>query len=368
MNIIHFLPTLGKGGAELMAIRVLTYMSDVRHHVVCMSAYGPLLEEVKQAGVGFECLDKPPGTFSVRTLLQLRRVLLRQKPDLLVSWLPSPNLYALLAARSGTGVPVVWNIQASDYSNEPKKAQFAVQLSAWVSPWVDLVVYNSEAGARYHQALGHAPYNSTIVTNAVDTRAFTPSPEARLSLRQELGLAPDARLVGIVARWHPVKNHPLFVAACRKLVTAHPDTFFVMAGTGVDWENTALCEAVGETRAHFFPLGERSDVPRIMAGLDLLVSCSFSEGFSNVLVEGMAAGVPCVVTDVGDSARIVGDTGKVLPSEDEAALIRAMGSLLELPRDAWSALSLRVRARALTFDIHGVIDDLRTHYQRTARV
>ena len=169
-----------------------------------------------------------------------------------------------------------------------------------------------------------------------------------MAVRTELGLAPDALLVGMIARCDPVKRHDLFLAAVADAARSELDVHAVLAGTGTTAANPRLARLVSGAdiggRVHL--LGERADVERIMPALDVLVSASgWAEGFPNVLGEAMACGVPCLVTDTGDCAAIVGDAGVVVPAEDGLRLAAALDALLRLPDAERVAMGSVARAR-----------------------
>ena len=186
-----------------------------------------------------------------------------------------------------------------------------------------------------------------IVPNGFDIGRFRPDAASRDSVREELGLSSDAKLVGLMARYDPQKNHAGFIEAAAMIHEAMPDVHFVLAGGGIEGENAALTELINahgiEHRMHL--LGRRDDMPRLMASLDVLASSSYGEAFPNVLGEAMASGVPCVVTDAGDSAEIVGETGRVMQTGDMQGLAQHIVELLRLPESEKTALGLQTRAR-----------------------
>jgi len=154
-------------------------------------------------------------------------------------------------------------------------------------------------------------------------------------------------LIGLISRYHPSKGHQNFLRAAVQLVEDCPEVHFVLAGRGVDQHNKNLTKSIHElcleSRVHL--LGERTDTPRVTAALDLAVSSSFSEGFPNSIGEAMACGVPCVATDVGDSARIVEDTGAIVPPGDHRALAAAWKHLLEIGPEGRQELGAAARNR-----------------------
>ncbi len=160
-------------------------------------------------------------------------------------------------------------------------------------------------------------------------------------MRGELGLTEADRVIGMVARVDPQKDHASFLAAAAELVAKRPDVRVLLVGRGT--RELPLPEAL---RAATVAVGERADVPRLMRALDLLVSASaYGEGFPNVIGEAMASGVACVATDVGDSALVIGDTGRIVSPRDAPALAAAIDGLLDLPREDLGSLGRRARAR-----------------------
>ncbi len=197
-----------------------------------------------------------------------------------------------------------------------------------------------------------------------------PDAEARNSVRAELGLAVDTPLVGLIARFDSQKNHLGFIDAAAHIHAQLPDVHFVLAGTEVDSGNVALNAAIASKglQAKMHLLGRRNDVPRLMAALDVLASSSHGEAFPNVLGEAMACGVPCVVTDVGDSSEIVGNTGRVVAAGDMAGLAHGLVEMLRLPPEIKNELGIQARARiAANYEIVHVTRLYEEFYERIAK-
>ena len=198
-----------------------------------------------------------------------------------------------------------------------------------------------------HQAAGYAADRMIVIPNGFDLSLFQPSTEARQIIRREMGLADDTPLVGAVGRYHPHKDYDNFAQAASGIARRIPDAHFLLCGKDLDWNNGELRRTIerhglGE---RFHLLGRRSDIPAIQASLDVAVLSSCTEGFPNVVGEAMACAVPCVVTDVGDAAHIVGETGRVVPPRDPEALSRACVDLLQMSPDVRRQLGTRARRR-----------------------
>lgn len=345
VRVLHLITGLGVGGAEVM-LHKLARGSDrraFRHEVVSMTPEGPIADRLRADGVPVRSLGMRRGVPSLRALAALARAVRAERPDVLQGWMYHGNLLAS-AVGARTGVPVLWNIRSAGQGRH---------LVCWASRFAagqpELVLVNSERGLAYHAGIGYRPRGWRVVPNGFDFEEFRPDPAARAAVRAELGVAPGAPLVGMFARLDPVKDHAGFLTAAARVRAERPDARFLLVGTDVTADNPSVAALV---RAHGLDasshlLGRRADVARLMAACDVVVSPSRYEGFSNVLGEALGCGVPCVVTDVGDSAAIVGDAGRVVPPGDPEALARATLAILGLDGEARAALSARARATAV---------------------
>ena len=209
-----------------------------------------------------------------------------------------------------------------------------------------MVIANSEAGRGWHEALGYRPRRWTYIPNGIDTETFRPDPRARAETRGELGFDESVFAIGLVARYDLMKDHATFIRAAVRLAETRPEARFVLVGRGTDARDGELERLVQEAGIadRVRRLGERTDVARIVPGLDLVtLSSAFGEGFPNVLGEAMACGVPCVTTDVGDAAGIVGETGLVVRPRDPDALAAAWTEAAA--RDGATRIALGAAAR-----------------------
>jgi len=217
---------------------------------------------------------------------------------------------------------------------------------SWLSQYPDVVVVNSEAGRKLHESLGFRPRRWALIPNGFDLDRFRPDSGARERLRQQLG-APNSFLIGLVARYDPMKDHRTFLEAAARFVERRPDTRFVLAGGEIDKDNlqlTGLIHDLGLSGSVDL-LGERADIESVMAALDILSLSSTAEGFPNCVGEAMACGVPCVTTDVGDAAILVGETGRVVPIREPAALADAWSQLYDMSDEARVELGMAGRRR-----------------------
>jgi glycosyltransferase involved in cell wall biosynthesis len=232
-----------------------------------------------------------------------------------------------------------------------------------------VVIANSAAGREAHIAAGYRPRKWRVIGNGFDVDRFRPDPGARDLFRAVHG-ATDKFLIGLVARYDPMKDHTNFLRAAEMFLRKRPGSRFVLVGTGVDGGNQVLASEIRELGldSKVILLGERSDLPAILPGLDVLtLSSSFGEGFSNAIGEGMACGLPCVVTDVGDMAEVVGPTGRVVPPGQPDALAAAWNELESLGEEGRNALGETARARVRErFGLDSIVRQYETTYRALA--
>jgi len=353
IKVLHVITGLGTGGAEAMLTKLLQATRDSSGDcaVVSMMDMGAMGEAIRKLGVPVETLGMRRGVPTPSAIWRLRQVARRYQPDLVQGWMYHGNLAASMAATFAGGRPrVVWNVRHSlyDIRDERPLTRQVIRANARLSHRCAAIVYNSRVSAVQHEAFGFHAERTRILPNGFDLECFRPDSLARAQVRAEFAIPADAPLIGLIGRHHPMKDHAGFLRAAALLAKRYPQAVFLAAGAGVERSNPELSALaaslnLGASRLHL--LGERRDVSRLMAALDVLALTSWSEGFPNVVGEAMACAVPCVVTDVGDAAWVVGDTGRVVAPRDPQAFASACGELLELGRDGREALGRAARER-----------------------
>lgn len=351
VSIFHIITSTDVGGAENMLLGLLraTDRECFAPQVVSLIPPGPVADQIAGYGVPVHSVRmsrKLPNPMVVRKLARLLR---REGADIVQTWMYHADLVGGMAAALAR-VPVVWNIRHSVLDprlDSRRTIQVANLLARLSSRMPRAIVTNSSAAKDAHVARGYAADKITIIPNGFDTTALRPDAAARSAVREELGVGEDTPLVGMVGRYAPHKHHANFIAAAGCVRDEMTNVNFVLCGENVTVENAELMQQIDsyEMRDSFHLLGRRSDVARVNAVLDVATSSSRSEAFPMVVGEAMACGVPCVVTDVGDSRMIVGDCGWVVPPEDPDALAAGWLSCLRLGPDERREIGLRGRRR-----------------------
>jgi len=235
-----------------------------------------------------------------------------------------------------------------DMANYRQMSRLVLRSLVPLSGIPDAVLANSQSGLRVHSDLGYRPKRWLWIPNSLDLDQFRPDPAACYRLRRELQIAPNAFVIGLVGRFDPMKDHGNFVRAAELLTANDSGLNFVLVGKALEANNEQIMSPIRsaglENRFHL--MGLRDDVSRITAGFDIACSSSaYGEGTSNTVAEAMACAVPCVVTDVGDSGPLVGDTGKIVQPKDPNAFAQACRELIGLPKDRRIELGMRARKR-----------------------
>jgi glycosyltransferase involved in cell wall biosynthesis len=324
--------------------------------------------QIEALGVPVYSMDLRGRGLTMRTLRDTARLVQNWHPSVVQGWMYHGNLAASLVGVLLGGRPrVLWNVRQCLYDIQREKplTRAAIWAGRLLSGMPEHIVYNSRLSARQHEQFGFASKGRRLLENGFDVARFAPSASARSSVRDELGLPAGTFLFGMVARYHPMKDHALLLRAVAQL--DEPDVHVLLAGRGVEETNDALTQQL-ETHGiseNVHLLGERSDIPRLMASLDAYVSSSNSESFSNVIGEAMACGVFCIVTDVGASAKVVGDTGICVSPRDLQSLSRGLRKATHATEEERVRRGKKARERIVReYSLKGAIEKYEQLYLR----
>ena len=368
MKVLHVITSLKQGGAQIVLRDLVQRMRGFESEVIALLPDQTMVPALGAAGaVRVTCIDlRRPDS-----LLQLRALMRAAKPDLVQTWMHHADLVAGGVARAMRLAPVIWNIRGSrlDLGGAPLLTRMIAKACALTSSRIPRrIVCGSHAAHAAHVALGYDASRMLVIPNGFDVDRFRPDAAMRADVRRELQVGDDTIVIGLFARFDPLKDHRTFLAAAGRIARERPNVRFLLAGDLIDANNARLVEWIREENvaARCILLGRRDDVPRLLNGVDIACLSSFSEGFPNVVGEAMACAIPMVVTDVGDAALLLGDCGEVVPPRDPAAIAAACVRLIDAGADARARLGACGRERIREhFSIDAVVAQYEALYRAT---
>ena len=348
IKILHLISTLDRGGAEISLLKLVNGMSrdQFQNIVVSLKNVGPIGRLIQDSGIPVSSLNMRKGFPDPRGIIPFSKIINEFEPHIIQTWLYHANLFGILFKNKAK---ILWNIRCSkmDLKRYGNIYRWTVKLGALFSYIPHVVISNSRTGRKVHEGLGYHPLQWEVIANGFDTNQFCPNSTSRKEVRTELGIPKDSIVIGRIARFDPMKGYQSFFKAVSRLHRNHPDVHFIIAGKGITKQNSELMNMIDRVsikKIHF--LGERDDIHRIYPAMDIVSSTSaFGEGFPNSIGEAMSSGLPCVVTDVGDSKCIVNGTGIVIPKDDPIAIAQAWNRLINAGADERNKMGVDARRR-----------------------
>lgn len=351
---MHVIAGLTDGGAEGVLYRLCLQDQLNTHTVLSLTdggKYGPLLQT---DGIALHCLNMPRGRLTWAGVVRLYRLIRDLRPDVVQTWMYHADFIGGLIAKIAGVRRVYWGVRNSLMTVKESGwvIFFLARINAFLSRWIPVgVICCADRAKDMHQNIGYAANKLITIPNGYNLDSFKPDSKIGSQLRVALAIDESIPLLGCVSRYSPQKNHESLLKAL-SLVKKNGIAFrCLLVGRGLDTDNTQLVSWLIRygLQDEILLLGQRKDVPAIMNALDLHVLPSTAEGFPNVIAEAMACETPCVSTDVGDAAYIIGQTGWLVPPADAQLLAEAIQSALVCWNDkaAWSLRRTAARSRIM---------------------
>ena len=364
MIILQIITGLTNGGAEAVLNRLCMHDKAHNHIVISLTDEGKYGSLLREAGIEVHCLNMVSGRVTLKGLEKLFRLLHSLKPDAVQTWMYHADLIGGLMARLAGIRNINWGIHHTilDPKQSKRTTILTAKLCAKLSGFVPKrIVCCAQKSLEVHRALGYASNKLVVANNGYDLSQFFINSSLGDEVREEFNLDVNVPLLGLVGRFDPLKDHHNLVSALSLIKQKGVSFKCLLIGAGLNLQNSTLNGWLAENdlNEEVLLLDQRSDIPAIMNALDIHVLSSFSEAFPNVLCEAMACGTPCVTTDVGDAALIVGNTGWVVPPKNPQALadtiIRALDEKQNRP-EKWASRKAQVRKRVeVNFSIENMI-------------
>lgn len=371
MKVIFLIRSLEYGGAERQLVELAKGLSKNGDSVTVLEFYsgGPLEQDLRSAQVTVHGLAKKGRRDVVLFFLRLLRFVRHEKPQILYAFLGVPCILSVVLKLFSPQMKIVWGVRASnvDLSRYEWLSLYAYRFECFFSRYADLIIANSHSGRNY--AIKHRfPQNIEVIPNGIDVDHFRPDFPARQKIREEWNIKNNEMLIGLVARLDPMKDHHTFLTAASLVASKLSKAKFVCVGSGPAGYASELRAAANKYGLDDKVIwaGAQNNMRAVYNSLDLLVSSSsYGEGFSNAVAEAMACGIPCVVSDVGDSAWIVGETGIAIPPQSPEALADGIVTMINKAEFLDGFLQGACRQRIIeNFGIERLVDNMRTAFER----
>jgi len=335
VKILFLERSLGRGGAQRQLVELALGLKRRGHRVTLALFYneGPLIPEALKRGANLYFLEKESRWDVFGFFRRIQNLVRREKPDILCTFLPVPNLVALICKLSNPKPLLVWGVRASNMKlkNYDRLTRLTYQAEVLGSRLANIIISNSKAGKRAVVSNGIPSRKVVVIPNGIDTERFRFDPLGRQKLRQFWKVTDSEILVGIIGRLDPMKDHQTFLRAAAHTAATMRNVRFVCVGDEGPiprQELVSLGQSLGLNDVVWS--NGRDDMPAVFSACDVICSSSaYGEGFSNTLAEAMACSRRCIATDVGDAREIIGTTGYIVPPADEITLASGIMTLCQ---------------------------------------
>jgi glycosyltransferase involved in cell wall biosynthesis len=356
MKIVHIIIGLNIGGAELMLKRVIeshSEYSDIQHTVISLTNHGPVGRQLVDSGFSVYSLGISSFLNIPSRFIKLRKLLIQLQPDIVQTWMYHADLLGSLAAWSSGFSRILWNVRSTDILKGGSKATIVIRkICAWLSGFLPLAIVCAANASRIeHEAVGYTSGKMLVIPNGFELNKSATSGNTHTSIRDEFGIDKTCKVILSVGRYSEVKDHKNFIKAAGLISMLLEDVKFLLVGRDLTEDNKEIVSMIkfsGITDSVFL-LGEREDISKCMRESDVFCMHSKTEGFPNVLGEAMATGLPCVATDVGDAAYLLGNPEWVVPPSSPEVMAEKLYQLLSLStherKDLGLSLTLRIKKK-----------------------
>jgi len=328
MKIALVISSLEVGGAESQLCQIAKQLKNDGHEmeVWLLRKRGDFLASVEGVGIPVLNLGKRSRIDVLRPSINLIRYTKAFSPDAIFCILPSACLHALAAKFAYPKAVFCWRIVAtkSTLPNYGRWAGLGYELQRLLAGLCDHYISNSRAGALSAVGDGFNREKMHVLQNGVDTNFFKPDPELGKAWLSQIGLDPHRPVIGIVGRLDLAKDHETFFKALTCLEAQMPGVAqYVILGRGsgvhADLVKSRI-EAFHRQGIAIRHIEHESDMSRVYNALTIFTMTSVSEGLPNALLEALACGTYCVVTDVGDCAEVMASDGVVANIKDSGVI------------------------------------------------
>lgn len=343
------------GGAEMMLLKLISdnKNGDVEYKIISLFDYGKLQKKFNDLGINVYNLNLNYNYFNFIILLfRLNSYFKKYKPDIIQGWMYHGNFLAtfckLLFIRKSI---LIFNIRQSLYNLKFEKiiTRFIIRINSFFSNLnlINKIIYNSNISKKQHHSIGFNINKSIVIGNGFDIEKFNINLNYRDNYRYKNKIN-DHFIIGNISRYHPMKGHDILIKSISIILNKHKNIHLYLYGKDVNIYNKKLTKQINDLNLNFnvHLMGSVDEVEKIIPAFDLsVISSKWGEGFSNFLGESMACGVPCISTNIGDSAYIIENNNFIVAANDADNLANAIFKYIQLNANEKKNISINLRTK-----------------------
>jgi glycosyltransferase involved in cell wall biosynthesis len=353
IRILFLIRSLEAGGAERQLCDLVKGLDKRKFDIYVVTFYdgGKLRQELDTTKeIHYISLGKRKRWDLVQLFWRFFVLVKKIQPQILHGYLDMSNLLCLLVGKL-LKMKVIWGVRSSyiDLTKYYWTDRLLSKILVWCSKIPDLIITNSYAGRKYFIKSGFSTENMVVINNGIDTRNFYPNRKVGERLRIQWGIKNEQKIIGLVGRLDPIKDHSTFIKASAIVAKQNPLARFVCIGSGSKTYKEELSKQIKDCglSKKFIWAGYIEKMTAAYNSLDVLCLSSYGEGFPNAIGEAMACSIPVVTTNVGDAAEIIGDIGKVVAVGDYQHMAKELLHFMGMPKADLRNLGIRSRERII---------------------
>lgn len=348
IKVLHIITGLHTGGAEAMLVKLIQQGIEAGRatpFVISLTKGGKNKARLERIGIPVYELNLKQFWLLPFKLLSVVRLIKKHEINVINAWMYHAMLFSVfLQFFFFKKLKIIWNVRHSlqNIYHEKRSLRWLIRALSYFVTWCSCIVFNSNKSALEHGKYWHILDRAKFIPNGFELNKLAPiSKNEKKRHLQELGID-SGFVIGHVGRLHPMKNHRAMLSAFEEVKAQYDSLHLVMVGKGTE----TLELGSGVSNVHL--LGEHTQIEALIREFDLFIlSSAWGEGFPNVLGEAMGCGLPCITTDVGDSAFLLGDNTWVVESRNHEALVKAMANMINLDASERGEIGKMNRSRVM---------------------